>query len=598
MEKSRRVERASPTLAVLSGLVALLGVACGASGQADDRERSPRPSVTVTTEGPYDATFSGAVGVDQGIEPGEALAGAAGTTDDPVKGGRLVYGIEADTLSPWTPQLSFFAVSGHLVARSIFDMLVMPDVGGEIRPNLLESFSSPDGGTTWELVARPGIVFHDGTPFDGAAIADNIERSRSGLASRFVLTDVVSVEADGMAATITMRRPWNSFPAILTTQIGYMASPAWLAEVDDDPAAALAPVGTGPFIHDSYDPESGTFIAQRNPDYWQPGLPHLDEIEFRVLPGVRDRMDALMSGEVDVTHAVEGDYVRQFRDLGSEIELFESAEFGETAFVLLNQGGVDSPIRDRRLRIALAQAVDWGLLAEVRDAGVFELANGPFPPGTVGHLTDTGYPDHDAEAAAAAIDAIEADRGPVQLSFVLAEDPHNVVTGEMIAGFWEAAGVEVDIEVISQDALAGNVSTGGADAYLFRLHSGIDPDLQSIYWTSENSAEPPAIALNFSRFEDPEIDAALDVIRESSDPEERREAAEAINLRFGQEVYNLWFDWVVWAVAARPGVRDLVSGSVLPDGTPALPTGISFAGSHQTAQIWIDPGVGPMKETP
>ena len=85
-----------------------------------------------------------------------------------------------------------------------------------------------------------------------------------------------------------------------------MASPTWLAAVDADPADAAAPVGTGPFVFESYEP-GGTFAATKNANYWRAseGLPHLDRVEMRVFVDVQSRVNALLDGTVDMIHTVE-----------------------------------------------------------------------------------------------------------------------------------------------------------------------------------------------------------------------------------------------------------------------------------------------------
>jgi len=71
--------------------------------------------------------------------------GGASTTvpadeGEPVRGGAIVYGLEADTSNPWTPQRSTCAISCYEVFNSVYDPLVLPDEDGNPQPNLLDSF--------------------------------------------------------------------------------------------------------------------------------------------------------------------------------------------------------------------------------------------------------------------------------------------------------------------------------------------------------------------------------------------------------------------------------------------------------------------------
>ena len=83
------------------------------------------------------------------------------------------------------------------------------------------------------------------------------------------------------------------------------------------------------------------------------------------------------------------------------------------------------------------------------------------------------------------------------------------------------------------------------------------------------------------------IDEALVTIKSNPDPAARREAAETINRRFGEQAYYWWWSWTLWGVATQPYVNG-VEHNTLPDGTPGI--GLAFAGRHQVNQIWCDDG--------
>ncbi|MBT8208131.1 MAG: hypothetical protein KJO18_07655, partial [Acidimicrobiia bacterium] len=506
---------------------------------------------------------------------------------EPVYGGVLRYGIEADSLNPWTPQNTVPAVSGHMVLRSVFDPLALPNNDLEVKGNLLSRIEHNADYTRWTLTVRPNIVFHDGTPLDGAAVADNLERHRRSFISGNILAEVVDVEFDDMSVTVTTARPWVAFPTVLTGQVGYMASPTWLAAVDDDPTLATAPVGTGPFMFESYMPGI-SFSAVRNPSYWRAGLPYLDRIEFVVLRNVQERAERLESGDIDVFHTANGDEIAKWRGRLADYTLVESAEFGETQYVLLNSGNPASPLSDITVRTAMAMALDYELIETARSGGLFLDANGPFPPGTPGYLIDTGYPAHDPDAAKALVDAWESDNGDLAITFKTTTDEFNLLTAEMLESMWEAVGIDVTIEQIDQSRYIGAALVGDFEAYFWRQHSGFDPDEQLVWWSSRTVADYGSVGLNFARIADPEIDANLDIIRTSSDESERTAAAEAINERFAKQVYHLWLGWAIWGIVAQSDVQDLITGFALPNGEPVLPTGVGIGGTHQLAQIWLD----------
>ena len=133
-------------------------------------------------------------------------------------------------------------------------------------------------------------------------------------------------------------------------------------------------------------------------------------------------------------------------------------------------------------------------------------------------------------------------------------------------------------------------TTGSFEAAFWRLHSGFDPDLQNVWWNSLFALDYGEVTVNFARLRDPVVDEALGVIRTSPDEDDRRRAAEQINRRFAEQVYNLWLGWAITGIIFDPAVRDVHTGFTTVGGAPVLPTGVGIGGTHQLAQIWIEPG--------
>jgi peptide/nickel transport system substrate-binding protein len=535
---------------------------------------------------------------DGGGGGGEAASGGGASTTvpedegEPQRGGTIVYGVEADTSNPWTPQRSTCAISCYIVFNTVYDPLVLPDEDGNPQPNLLESFEPNDDFTEWTLTPREGITFHDGTPFDAEAIRYNIQDQLDSALTQAALKSIdgVALNSEGTAAVVRMKESWSGFPIFLASQLGYMASPTWRQATKDGTAAETEPVGTGPFVFEEYEVGSH-FRATRNENYWKQDpegreLPFADAVEVRIINEAQTRINGLESGELDNAHTSNGQLVKRLRDNG-DIDEIEVDRFGETNYIMLNvDEGPDSnanpALLDVNVRRALAMATNQQALIDTVGGGVGRPANGPFPPGSIGYLEDTGYPEYDQEEAARLVTEYEEANEPIQITYTTTNDSANRRTAEVLQGMWEAVGIETTIDQTEQGQFILDAAFGQMQAWGWRSHGGFDPDQQSVWWHEDSYAPAGQISLNFNHFQDDEITQAFDTIRQSGDEAERKEAAEAVNRRFGEQVYDLWTSWTVWSIGHAPDVHGIAAGA-LPDGTPGI---ISGGAAHQIAQIW------------
>jgi peptide/nickel transport system substrate-binding protein len=558
----------------LLALLAVIGLFAAACGGGDDSESG---------------------GGDSENEPADPLAGSENPDEgaEPVMGGEITYALEANTSPNFVPQEMQCAISCHMIAHSVFDPLTLPNADGETEPFLLESAEANDDSTVWTLTPREGVTFHDGTPFDAEAIKANLEGHRTSALTEGTVLQIEDITVTDGAAVVTMNSPWPNFPSVLSGQVGYMASPTWLAAVEAGTGDALEPIGTGPFAFESYNAGDGTFVAVKNEDYWSQDaegnqLPYLDQITFVVQVSAQTRAAAVTRGDVDITHTDNGVYIEQLRgESGIETYTMPTAH-GETSYIMLHPGNEDSAVSDVRIRQAMALAIDQDARNQARNAGVSPVANGPFTPGSVGYMEDTGFPTFDPDAARALVEEYEAENGPATIAYKTTTDDFNRTTAELYQQFWNDVGIDVTLDLVDQGSLITSAVTDPTwEAFGWRNHAGVLPDNQRVWWSSETTEL--SLNLNFGEIRDEVIDEQLDILRAGATGEEEAAAAEAINERFAEQVYNIWTDWTTWAIAHQPTVHNVNGGGfVLPSGNPVLTDGWLFGAGHQTATMWVD----------
>ena len=220
------------------------------------------------------------------------------STAKPKRGGSITFGIDTEE-GGFDPTTARWDEGGFLYGRTVFDPLAIVTAAGAVEPYLAQSISSNPDFTVYTITLRPGIVFHDGTPLNAAALQLNLEKQKASLLTGPAFQAVESIGVTGpLTVTITMNSPWEPFPyALAEAQTAYIAAPSML----NSPDGTLHPVGTGPFIFQQWIPNSH-FTATANPHYWRKGLPYLSSITFKPIINPSSRDDALQSGTIDIMH--------------------------------------------------------------------------------------------------------------------------------------------------------------------------------------------------------------------------------------------------------------------------------------------------------
>jgi peptide/nickel transport system substrate-binding protein len=525
-----------------------------------------------------------------GCGGGDAGSGGSGEdAGDPVRGGSVTYGLEAETTGGWCLPESQLAISGILVARTIYDTLTAPNAKGEYVPYLAKSVEPNEEFTEWTITLREGVKFHDGTPLDAEVVKNNLDAYRGKYEGRapllflFVfqnLTDVAVV--DDMTVKVTTEVPWVAFPAYLfaSGRLGMVAQ----SQLDDQETCDRKLVGTGPFKFKSWKVNQ-EFVAEKNPDYWQEApdgkpYPYLDEIRFQPTPEPQQRVNALQAGQLQAMHGSGADEFVDLRALeeAGTIGLYESEKFAEVSYVMVNAS--KPPVDDVRVRRALAMAIDREEYKEIINQGLFTMASGPYAPGSIGYLKDSGYPTYDPDGAEKLVKEYEDEKGPITISYRSTPSPATQRVAQFLQEKLKEVGIEFKLQTVEQSELINTAISGDFQLIGWRNHPGGDPDEQYVWWYKGSPA-------NFGKFQDDTMQGLLDEGRSEPDPDKRKEIYEDVNRRFADQVWNLWANWTRWAIGTDAGVHgiDLETAPKLPDGSDPFP---GLATGHPLHGIWIN----------
>ncbi|MFV0317006.1 MAG: ABC transporter substrate-binding protein [Microthrixaceae bacterium] len=555
--KPLRPGRRARSIAWPLAIVAALALVAGACGGSSD-----------------DGGGSGTTG------GGEEAAG------EPVEGGSLVYGLEAESSGGWCLPESQLAVSGIMVARAIYDTLTIPNENAEYVPFLAESVEPNEDFTQWTIKLREGVKFHDGTDLTAEVVKNNIDAwrgvypGRNPLLLRFPYQPITETAVvDPLTVGVTTSVSWPSFPSYLyySGRVGIMGQ----AQLDDSESCDTNLIGTGPFKKTEWV-VNDHFSAEKNQDYWLTDddglqLPYLESVEFRPFPEGSSRVNALQGGEIQALHTSSAQDQVNLEDAADagEVKVVSSGEYPEVSYGMLNVK--KPPFDNKTAREAAAAAIDLAEIQTVINLDKFPAANGPFGPGEMGYLEDTGFPSYDPERAKELVAQYQEETGDdLEITFTVQNTTEVLAIAQMVKEQGEKVGVKINIEPVEQATLISRAIAGEFEALSFRNHAGGDPDNQYIWWYTDAPTD-------FSKINDPEIDRLLDEGRAEPDRAKRTAIYEELNKRFASEVYNLWLNWTVWMVASDDNVFGLTD-TPMPSGEEPFP---GLADGHSVAGAWI-----------
>ena len=525
------MRRINPPLPVLATMLALAMVAAACGGSNDE-------SATGSDNEPAAPSATDEGDADEAAESGtEAGAGTEETSDgDATLRVALQFGpdsglaIESDDAS-------------ILVKAAVVEGLVRSDASGAPVPALAESWERIDD-TTWEFVLRSGVVFHDDTAFDAAAVETAIAyitsvaappRSLDGLE---LSTEVV----DDLTVRIITSEPDPILPLRLSSRSMAILAPA---AYDSQPTA---PVGTGPFTVTEFSPPD-SLTVERFDDYWGE-VARLDGAVFRFLPDAGSRATAIRADEVDVADGIAIADLDAI-DADPDVELIRFS-LPRTATLYANTSS--GPMADPTVREAVSLAVDEVAIADGLLEGQFAPARGYF--GEENDWAPQAEPDPSdaAEQAAALVDSVDPENRSIMI-WTYPDRPELADMATVAQAQLEAVGFDVEIEVGDYTPLEERVFNGEHDLFLGSRGYYFDIADAGAVLTSDFTCEG---SYNLNRFCSTEFDAIVSELSSAESVEDRQALfAEATELLAAEHIgFPLVHDRARYA--ARSDVQGLV----------------------------------------
>ncbi|AUL17848.1 substrate binding component of ABC transporter [Bordetella bronchiseptica Bbr77] len=282
----------------------------------------------------------GAAGIG-GLYPAFAHAQAA----EPRRGGTLKIALLGlDTSDPHRH-------SGSIAVQQVYaETLTSIADDGTVKPFLAERFELSADGRRYTFVLRKGIRFHNGRELSAQDVKANFERVRDKVKGGWLSGAMKQVSSLTVAGADTLQVELQEAYAPflnLLSELWIIApeSPGW-----DD--TIRQPIGTGPFTFGKWQPDV-RFHAPAFDNYWQPGLPYLQAVEFD-LRGDRDNSLSLRSGDLHVAY-VGNDKLDALRNENIGVQHLKDTAW---YFLSFNNRKPGKLMQDARVRQAIALSLD------------------------------------------------------------------------------------------------------------------------------------------------------------------------------------------------------------------------------------------------
>jgi peptide/nickel transport system substrate-binding protein len=306
--------------------------------------------------------------------------------------------LEESTIIAEAPMMAVF---NNLV---MFDQHIAQNSLASIVPDLATSWSWDEGKTVLTFKLREGVKWHDGKKFTAADVKCtwdlltgvsterlrvNPRKSWWGNLDKLVVNDDYEV-------AFQLKRPQPSFIALLAS--GW--SPIYPCHV---PPAQMRtrPIGTGPFKFVEFKPNEYIKLA-KNPDYWKPGRPYLDAIEYTVIKNTSTWVLAVGAGQFDRTPVgiMSIPVMKEVQKAAPTVQC-ETVPWNISRHMIVNRSA--PPFDNAELRRAMTLTLDRKAFIDILSDGQGVIGGAMMPPpdgvwGVPADILKT-FPSYDADVA-------------------------------------------------------------------------------------------------------------------------------------------------------------------------------------------------------
>ncbi|OGO35318.1 MAG: hypothetical protein A2Z03_11765 [Chloroflexi bacterium RBG_16_56_8] len=486
---------------------------------------------TVQVPVPETVQVKETVAVKETVQVPVVITAIPRPTAAPKKGGTLVAARIADTrgLDPHkqTTYLSFRTL------EIVYDPLFTFDKDLKIIPNLADSWKWSDDAKTLTVTLKKNVKFHTGNPMTSADVKFSFERildEKTAAVARVNFADIAKIDApDANIVVFTLKIP-NA--AILTAMTSLNAAIIDQKAVSGGADPARVDVGTGPFTIDKWDPDR-TLTMNAFKDYWIPGEPRLDGVEWRTIPDESSILAGLRAKTLDLAIINDPRVAIRASAGGSTLVI---ARAPALAYHVLQLNASRPMFADVKVRQAIACAIDRQEVIDTGSLGEGEVTGPATPPFYRAKLDSlTCYKQDVAKAKQSLADAGKATGLSFKIIAAADEPPTAIIEAQDIQMQLKKVGVDAQIETLDPSTYADRRLKADFDAAITLVGGDPDPDVMFYrYWHSTGNLNKVAA------YSSPEIDKLLEQGRATAEPAKRKPVYDQLQQKLAEAAPWVW----------------------------------------------------------
>jgi len=468
---------------------------------------------------------------------------------------RIALAEDTDTLDPTLAR----TFTGRFVFAGICDKLFDINEKLEIVPQLAKAYEWSDERTL-VFHLRPGVMFHDGTPLDAAAVKYSLERhlTMQGSTRRAEISAMERAEVvDPLTVRVVLKAPSAPFVAQLTDRAGMIVSPKAAEAAGKE--FGSHPVCAGPFKFTERVAQD-RFVLDRFAGYWDAANIHFARVVFRPIVDNSVRLTNLQAGAIDIGERIAATDVTEARaDKRLATFVYPALGYQSINFNLGNGPRSNTPLGQSRLvRQAFEASIDRAVLMQVVYNGMFTPSAQGLPPGSPFYNHAVPPTPRDLVRAKALLKQAGVSL-PVKVALTVTTNPDQKQTGEMIQAMAAEAGFEVTVQATEFATALAAQSRGDYEASAIGWSGRPDPD-GNLYNNLHSKG-----SLNETRYANADVDAWLDAARATTDVAARKALYANITARVHEDLPVMYLDsnsWIVVTASKLSGFRAVPDGII------------------------------------